>query len=182
MKCFNHYGGYLCLPRSASVIPAPEPSITPTPAFNPCPPGYEPHGDSCVGGWRPQDERSLSECVLVSADCWGTGGSGRREDWRQQAGAISVGVSEWEPAGQEFGRFHTRTAAAFFRNWLAARNLLAPEVFDMTCMRQQAWLNVVFSAAGSKRGQTPQPRLRPAERSCRVRSQWVSKWKIFCKK
>lgn len=50
MKCFNHYGGYLCLPRSASVIPAPEPPITPT-ATNPCPPGYEPQGDrdSCVG-------------------------------------------------------------------------------------------------------------------------------------
>uniref|UniRef100_A0A669E1B3 EGF containing fibulin extracellular matrix protein 2a n=1 Tax=Oreochromis niloticus TaxID=8128 RepID=A0A669E1B3_ORENI len=29
MKCFNHYGGYLCLPRSASLIPAPEPPITP---------------------------------------------------------------------------------------------------------------------------------------------------------
>ena len=26
MKCFNHYSGYLCLPRSASVITAPEPS------------------------------------------------------------------------------------------------------------------------------------------------------------
>ncbi|KAL4659968.1 EGF-containing fibulin-like extracellular matrix protein 2 isoform X2 [Arapaima gigas] len=25
MKCFNHYGGYLCLPRSASVIAAPDP-------------------------------------------------------------------------------------------------------------------------------------------------------------
>lgn len=50
MKCFNHYGGYLCLPRSASVIPAAEPPITPT-ATNPCAPGYEPQGDrdSCVG-------------------------------------------------------------------------------------------------------------------------------------
>uniref|UniRef100_A0A671S0I7 EGF containing fibulin extracellular matrix protein 2b n=1 Tax=Sinocyclocheilus anshuiensis TaxID=1608454 RepID=A0A671S0I7_9TELE len=30
MKCFNHYGGYLCLPHSASVITRNE-------AFNPCP-------------------------------------------------------------------------------------------------------------------------------------------------
>ncbi|XP_027864890.1 EGF-containing fibulin-like extracellular matrix protein 2a isoform X2 [Xiphophorus couchianus] len=60
MKCFNHYGGYLCLPRSASVIPAPEPSITPTPAFNPCPPGYEPHGDSCV---------DIDECERDEHDC-----------------------------------------------------------------------------------------------------------------
>lgn len=49
MKCFNHYGGYLCLPRSASVIPAPEPAITPTES-NPCPLGYEAQDDSCVGG------------------------------------------------------------------------------------------------------------------------------------
>lgn len=50
MKCFNHYGGYLCLPRSASVIPAPEVPITPTEPINPCPLGYEPQGDVCVGG------------------------------------------------------------------------------------------------------------------------------------
>lgn len=57
MKCFNHYGGYLCLPRSASVIPAPEPpnqihpslENTASEPFNPCPPGFEPQGDSCVG-------------------------------------------------------------------------------------------------------------------------------------
>lgn len=50
MKCFNHYGGYLCLPRSASVIAASESPIAPTVPFNPCPVGYESHGDSCVGG------------------------------------------------------------------------------------------------------------------------------------
>uniref|UniRef100_A0A669C277 EGF containing fibulin extracellular matrix protein 2a n=1 Tax=Oreochromis niloticus TaxID=8128 RepID=A0A669C277_ORENI len=48
MKCFNHYGGYLCLPRSASLIPAPEPPITPAQPLNPCPLGYEPQGNSCV--------------------------------------------------------------------------------------------------------------------------------------
>lgn len=60
MKCFNHYGGYLCLPRSASVIPAPEPDIdTPTVTI-PCHPGYEPDGDSCVGG-----------CPLLCNSCGG---------------------------------------------------------------------------------------------------------------
>lgn len=57
MKCFNHYGGYLCLPRSASVIPAQDPPSQPgtnlestaREPFNPCPLGYEPQGDSCVG-------------------------------------------------------------------------------------------------------------------------------------
>ncbi|CAF88429.1 unnamed protein product, partial [Tetraodon nigroviridis] len=61
MKCFNHYGGYLCLPRSASVIPAAEPPITPT-ATNPCAPGYEPQGDrdSCV---------DVDECERDEHDC-----------------------------------------------------------------------------------------------------------------
>ncbi|CAB1332923.1 unnamed protein product, partial [Coregonus sp. 'balchen'] len=57
MKCFNHYGGYLCLPRSASVITAPEPSsqsvailpVESNEAFNPCPVGYDAHGEGCVG-------------------------------------------------------------------------------------------------------------------------------------
>uniref|UniRef100_A0A8C2EPL1 EGF containing fibulin extracellular matrix protein 2a n=1 Tax=Cyprinus carpio TaxID=7962 RepID=A0A8C2EPL1_CYPCA len=68
MKCFNHYGGYLCLPRSASVIPAPEPpnqihpslENTASEPFNPCPPGFEPQGDSCV---------DVDECEQDSHDC-----------------------------------------------------------------------------------------------------------------
>ena len=115
MKCFNHYGGYLCLPRSASVISASEPSTTPTEAFNPCPSGYEPQGDSCVGelflflcvcvwglkvnSW-PQDEPSLSMfvCVIVWLYCWlwGTGGYRKHWDWRQRVGAICVVLSPWE--------------------------------------------------------------------------------------
>ncbi|KAI4819529.1 hypothetical protein KUCAC02_004774 [Chaenocephalus aceratus] len=59
MKCFNHYGGYLCLPRSASVIPAPEPAITPTES-NPCPLGYEAQDDSCV---------DINECERDEHDC-----------------------------------------------------------------------------------------------------------------
>ncbi|XP_042349831.1 EGF-containing fibulin-like extracellular matrix protein 2a [Plectropomus leopardus] len=59
MKCFNHYGGYLCLPRSASVIPAPEPAITPT-ETNPCPLGYEAQGDSC---------EDINECERDEHDC-----------------------------------------------------------------------------------------------------------------
>ena len=57
MKCFNHYGGYLCLPRSASVLTAPEPvgqsehslPVEGNEAFNPCPLGYEAQGESCLG-------------------------------------------------------------------------------------------------------------------------------------
>lgn len=57
MKCFNHYGGYLCLPRSAYVVTAPEPSSQSEPsvpvetseAFNPCTVGYRAQGDTCVG-------------------------------------------------------------------------------------------------------------------------------------
>uniref|UniRef100_A0A3P8ZD70 EGF-like domain-containing protein n=1 Tax=Esox lucius TaxID=8010 RepID=A0A3P8ZD70_ESOLU len=73
MKCFNHYGGYLCLPRSASVIPAPDPPSQPGPSqpgpglentprepFNPCTLGYEPQGDSCV---------DVNECERNEHDC-----------------------------------------------------------------------------------------------------------------
>uniref|UniRef100_A0A4W4H1L5 EGF-like domain-containing protein n=1 Tax=Electrophorus electricus TaxID=8005 RepID=A0A4W4H1L5_ELEEL len=68
MKCFNHYGGYLCLPRSASVIPAPEPPNQIRPGlddtarepYNPCPSGYEPQGDSCM---------DVDECARDEHDC-----------------------------------------------------------------------------------------------------------------
>lgn len=60
MKCFNHYGGYLCLPRSASLIPASEPPITPAEPLNPCPLGYEPQGNSCV---------DIDECKRHEHDC-----------------------------------------------------------------------------------------------------------------
>jgi len=57
MKCFNHYGGYLCLPRSAHVVTAPESSSRSEPsmpvetneAFNPCPVGYRAQGETCEG-------------------------------------------------------------------------------------------------------------------------------------
>ncbi|XP_026051083.1 EGF-containing fibulin-like extracellular matrix protein 2 [Carassius auratus] len=68
MKCFNHYGGYLCLPRSASVITALEPSSQSEPsvpvesneAFNPCPVGFRAQGDTCV---------DIDECELDMHDC-----------------------------------------------------------------------------------------------------------------
>ncbi|XP_026549158.1 EGF-containing fibulin-like extracellular matrix protein 2, partial [Notechis scutatus] len=65
MKCINHYGGYLCLPRSASVIndvnaerapldspprPRPRPPVQPSGRPHTCSQGYEPdHYGSCVG-------------------------------------------------------------------------------------------------------------------------------------
>ncbi|TRY87414.1 hypothetical protein DNTS_013895 [Danionella cerebrum] len=68
MKCFNHYGGYLCLPRSSYVITAPESPRQSEPnvhveaneAFNPCPVGYQAQGESCV---------DIDECVLEMHDC-----------------------------------------------------------------------------------------------------------------
>ncbi|KAK9391233.1 EGF-containing fibulin-like extracellular matrix protein 2 [Crotalus adamanteus] len=76
MKCINHYGGYLCLPRSASVIndinaerapldspPRPRPRLPPQPSVRPhtCAQGYEPdrHG-SCV---------DVDECEYDLHDC-----------------------------------------------------------------------------------------------------------------
>jgi len=68
MKCFNHYGGYLCLPRSASVITAtesPRQTVANLPvesneAFNPCPVGYEAQGELCI---------DVDECELDLHDC-----------------------------------------------------------------------------------------------------------------
>lgn len=138
MKCFNHYGGYLCLPRSASVIPAPEPPITPT-VTNLCPLGYEPQGDSCVGGCLVfriggvEDGQVATGWVIIKHVCvclcvwlckfivgshrlWGTGGRSRCWDWRHHVGAICVGVSEFESTGGQtdsagIWKIHTRTAA-----------------------------------------------------------------------
>uniref|UniRef100_A0A8C7TW05 EGF containing fibulin extracellular matrix protein 2b n=1 Tax=Oncorhynchus mykiss TaxID=8022 RepID=A0A8C7TW05_ONCMY len=72
MKCFNHYGGYLCLPRSASVITAPEPSsqsvaillVESNEAFSPCPLGYDAQGEGCVGKAQ-RKVKSYSVCVCV---------------------------------------------------------------------------------------------------------------------
>lgn len=78
MKCINHYGGYLCLPRSASVIndahsegpppSAPRPYPPQPPVIrehfeNPCPQGYEPDAQdqiSCV---------DVNECLYDIHDC-----------------------------------------------------------------------------------------------------------------
>ncbi|XP_059574454.1 EGF-containing fibulin-like extracellular matrix protein 2 isoform X3 [Alligator mississippiensis] len=73
MKCINHYGGYLCLPRSASVIsdvtapgpapPAPPrpPRPPPPPLHNPCPPGYAPDSQGACA--------DVDECALELHDC-----------------------------------------------------------------------------------------------------------------
>lgn len=82
MKCFNHYGGYLCLPRSASVIPAAEPpnqipavvGNTSSEPFNPCPSGYEAHGDNCVG-------ECVRKCVCLGKKvCYGCLWTGGRSE------------------------------------------------------------------------------------------------------
>ncbi|XP_043540735.1 EGF-containing fibulin-like extracellular matrix protein 2, partial [Chiloscyllium plagiosum] len=54
MKCFNHYGGYLCLPRSASIIThndvGPDGQGGPNP---PLPPDTASHPQSPAGGSDP---------------------------------------------------------------------------------------------------------------------------------
>lgn len=73
MKCINHYGGYLCLPRSASVISDsqsdPGPAGSPQGGAgtdqrnNPCPNGYQPDSQglgTCV---------DVDECALEIDDC-----------------------------------------------------------------------------------------------------------------
>uniref|UniRef100_A0A8C5PCJ6 EGF containing fibulin extracellular matrix protein 2 n=1 Tax=Leptobrachium leishanense TaxID=445787 RepID=A0A8C5PCJ6_9ANUR len=74
MKCINHYGGYLCLPRSASVIsdshtesaiheqpPSQPDTFEQQP--NPCPAGYQPDSQglgTCV---------DMDECAFELHDC-----------------------------------------------------------------------------------------------------------------
>lgn len=72
MKCINHYGGYLCLPRSAAIIndlhgEGPPPPVPPAQHSNPCPPGYEPdEQESCVGKGPPGTEASSpTKCLLL---------------------------------------------------------------------------------------------------------------------
>uniref|UniRef100_A0A8W4F9D3 EGF containing fibulin extracellular matrix protein 2 n=1 Tax=Sus scrofa TaxID=9823 RepID=A0A8W4F9D3_PIG len=66
MKCINHYGGYLCLPRSAAVIndlhgEGPPPPVSPAEHATPCLPGYEPdEQENCV---------DVDECAQALHDC-----------------------------------------------------------------------------------------------------------------
>ncbi|XP_069501113.1 EGF-containing fibulin-like extracellular matrix protein 2 [Ambystoma mexicanum] len=82
MKCINHYGGYLCLPRSASVIndahaegPPPPPPIAPRPQPPAQPSGPREHFENhCPQGYEPgaQDQSScvdVDECLYDSHDC-----------------------------------------------------------------------------------------------------------------
>ncbi|XP_064593152.1 EGF-containing fibulin-like extracellular matrix protein 2 isoform X1 [Zonotrichia leucophrys gambelii] len=80
MKCLNHFGGYLCLPRSAALLsPGPGPGPAPPPAPPPpapapppdgrCPPGFGPAPDGtcadvdeCAG---PPPCRPSQECINV---------------------------------------------------------------------------------------------------------------------
>ncbi|KAM8938879.1 EGF-containing fibulin-like extracellular matrix protein 2 isoform 2-T2 [Pelodytes ibericus] len=86
MKCINHYGGYLCLPRSASVISdshtdAGTPDVLPAQPDNteqqpnPCPAGYQPDSQG-LGTCVDVDEcaHELDDC-LPSQDCVNIAGS-----------------------------------------------------------------------------------------------------------
>ncbi|XP_033927738.1 EGF-containing fibulin-like extracellular matrix protein 2 [Melopsittacus undulatus] len=68
MKCLNHFGGYLCLPRSADVIgPAPlAPPPPPLPDRGFCPPGFSPAPD---GTCQDVDECSGPPPCRPSQDC-----------------------------------------------------------------------------------------------------------------
>ncbi|GCC41063.1 hypothetical protein chiPu_0025188 [Chiloscyllium punctatum] len=80
MKCFNHYGGYLCLPRSASIIThndvGPDGQGGPNP---PLPPDAASHPQSPAGGSDPcsqgytlnQEEQcvDIDECELDIHSC-----------------------------------------------------------------------------------------------------------------
>ncbi|XP_078062675.1 EGF-containing fibulin-like extracellular matrix protein 2 [Mustelus asterias] len=83
MKCFNHYGGYLCLPRSASIIthndvpPNNEPGAAPPPAASRQPPVLPAGGEgvgstSCPPGYSPNQEEQcvdVDECELDIHSC-----------------------------------------------------------------------------------------------------------------
>uniref|UniRef100_UPI00398E7C74 EGF-containing fibulin-like extracellular matrix protein 2 n=1 Tax=Pristiophorus japonicus TaxID=55135 RepID=UPI00398E7C74 len=83
MKCFNHYGGYLCLPRSASIIshndvsPNSDPADTPLlgPHASLRPPlaaGPDSETSACPQGHRPDPEGrcvDVDECGLDIHEC-----------------------------------------------------------------------------------------------------------------
>ncbi|XP_067831740.1 EGF-containing fibulin-like extracellular matrix protein 2a isoform X2 [Heptranchias perlo] len=83
MKCFNHYGGYLCLPRSASIIsendvppniePAAPPLLTPESSQRPPLPGVAYSlGLECPQGYSPNEENQcvdVDECELDIHSC-----------------------------------------------------------------------------------------------------------------
>ncbi|KAH1167842.1 hypothetical protein KIL84_003325 [Mauremys mutica] len=118
MKCINHYGGYLCLPRSASVIndvhsenaapPSaprprpPRPSLTAS-RHNACPQGYEPDGHgSCLD--VDECEYELHDCQ-PSQECINTAGAFHCKcpDGYRKIGSECVDVNECEmgaPCGQ----------------------------------------------------------------------------------
>ncbi|XP_039625064.1 EGF-containing fibulin-like extracellular matrix protein 2a isoform X1 [Polypterus senegalus] len=103
MKCFNHYGGYLCLPRSASVVSSNEvmgvdfqgpSSRTESETYNPCPHGYEPGlHDTCVD--VDECEQDLHDCQ-PSQQCINTAGSFtcRCPDGYRKIGTECVDIDE----------------------------------------------------------------------------------------
>ncbi|XP_053857817.1 EGF-containing fibulin-like extracellular matrix protein 2 isoform X2 [Vidua macroura] len=63
MKCLNHFGGYLCLPRSAALLsPAPGPAPAPPPPHAPPPPRPAPPPDGrCPPGFGPAPDGTCAD-------------------------------------------------------------------------------------------------------------------------
>ncbi|XP_063046502.1 EGF-containing fibulin-like extracellular matrix protein 2a isoform X2 [Engraulis encrasicolus] len=75
MKCFNHYGGYLCLPHNVVISTTRSPAERQTEneeVYNNCPLGYEPEGDSCID--IDECERGEHDC-MPSQECINTQGA-----------------------------------------------------------------------------------------------------------
>ncbi|XP_074143070.1 EGF-containing fibulin-like extracellular matrix protein 1 isoform X1 [Sminthopsis crassicaudata] len=88
MKCVNHYGGYLCLPRTAQIIVNNEPSqpertpevpagrnnfvIRRTPADPQRMTSHPPHQIQCVAGYEPSEQnvcQDIDECTTGTHNC-----------------------------------------------------------------------------------------------------------------
>ncbi|KAM4754309.1 uncharacterized protein ACIQIH_000277 isoform 3-T3 [Cyanocitta cristata] len=65
MKCLNHFGGYLCLPRSAALLspdPGPGPGPAPAPVPPPAPPRPAPAPDGrCPPGFGPAPDGTCAD-------------------------------------------------------------------------------------------------------------------------
>lgn len=141
-----------------------------------------------VDRW-PQDGWSLSMFVCVwlskfidgSHRLRGTGGRSRCWDGRLRVGAKCVGVSEYESTGgrqtlEEFGRFHTRTAAVLLRIWLEARSRLAledNEVFIRDSKHDSTWCDVLSCRVHMRGRESPSSALQQSHCAFQFNDEWL---------